>query len=58
MPSTERGTVMDLHVIIPGRAPELVARVVDGKLAIVPPKNAPQTPNAAEYAGHEKQAVL
>lgn len=49
---------MDLHVIIPGRAPELVARVVDGKLAIVPPKNAPQTPNAAEYAGHEKQAVL
>lgn len=28
---------MELHVIIPGRAPELVARVVDGQLVIVPP---------------------
>ncbi|WP_371763392.1 hypothetical protein [Massilia sp.] len=28
---------MDLHVIVPGCAPDLVARVVDGQLVIVPP---------------------
>lgn len=28
---------MDLHVIVPGYAPDLVARVVDGQLVIVPP---------------------
>ena len=36
---------MDLHVIIPGRAPELVARVVDGKLILPPaPAAAPAQP--------------
>ena len=28
---------MDFHVIIPGHAPERVARKVDGQLVIVPP---------------------
>jgi len=28
---------MELHVIIPGRAPDLVVRVVDGRPVIVPP---------------------
>jgi hypothetical protein len=28
---------MELHVIIPGRAPELVVRVVDGKPVVIPP---------------------
>lgn len=28
---------MELHVIIPGRAPELVVRVVEGRVIIVPP---------------------
>jgi hypothetical protein len=35
---------MDLHVIIPGRAPELVARVVDGAVIIVPPPAPPPPP--------------
>ena len=28
---------MDLHIIAPGRAPELVLRVVEGRPVIVPP---------------------
>jgi hypothetical protein len=44
---------MELHVIIPGRAPDLVARVVDGRAVIVPPVRplpAPPIP-AAPLAG-------
>lgn len=33
---------MELVVIIPGRAPEVVAQVIDGKLVIVPPPQKPE----------------
>lgn len=43
--------MMELHVIIPGRAPELVVRVVDGKPVIVPPvAPAPAAPAQLEPA--------
>jgi len=38
---------MDLHVHIPGRAPEHVVRVIDGRAVIVPPARA-QTPVPAQ----------
>jgi hypothetical protein len=41
---------MELHVIIPGRAPELVVRVVDGRPVIVPPV----TPLPAAYEALDK----
>lgn len=44
---------MELHVIIPGRAPDLVVRVVGGRSVIVPPARpvpAPPIP-AAHLAG-------
>jgi hypothetical protein len=28
---------MELHVLVPGRPAELVARILDGRLEIVPP---------------------
>jgi hypothetical protein len=37
---------MELHVIVPGRAAELVARIVDGRLVIVPPEPSPQSDGA------------
>jgi hypothetical protein len=39
--------MMELHVIIPGRPAELVARIVGGQLVIVPPEPAPKTPAPA-----------
>lgn len=33
---------MELHIILPGRPAELVARILDGRLEIVPP--VPGTP--------------
>lgn len=44
---------MEFHVLTPGRAPDLVARVVDGRLTVVPPAKpvpAPPIP-AAPLAG-------
>jgi hypothetical protein len=35
---------MDLHVIAPGQPADLVARVVDGQLVIVPPAGPVSTP--------------
>ncbi|MFS2027051.1 hypothetical protein [Massilia sp. CT11-137] len=45
----------DYHVITPASA-ELVMQVVDGQIVIVPPENAPQTPETANSAGHKKQS--
>ena len=36
---------MDLHVIAPGQPADLVARVVDGHLVIVPPAGPASTPS-------------
>jgi hypothetical protein len=33
--------MMELHIIVPGRPAELVARVLDGRLEIVPPAPVP-----------------
>lgn len=39
---------MEFHILAPGRAPDLVARVVDGQLIVVPPaKPVPAPPIAA-----------
>lgn len=35
---------MEFAVIIPGRAPEVVAQVINGKLVIVPPQPRPEKP--------------
>nr|WP_176936298.1 hypothetical protein [Massilia sp. PDC64] len=48
---------MDLHVIEPGREPDLVARVVDGQLIIVPPTALAPAP-AAVQAGDTNRSEM
>lgn len=45
MPGPERevGRVLDLHVILPGAAPQLIVQVVDGRPVIIPPASTPAT---------------
>lgn len=44
---------MEFHILTPGRVPDLVARVVDGQLIVVPPAKPVPTPPipAAPHAG-------
>jgi len=43
MPGPEReiARVLDLHVILPGAAPQLIVQVVDGRPVIMPPASTP-----------------
>jgi hypothetical protein len=48
---------MELHVIVPGRPAELVARVHNGRLEIVPPAVPAPVPVPAAQPGVDSPAV-